>query len=44
MLNRIETTWRILKGLLMPRRCYDTVTQLRAALLTALAALGATII
>lgn len=44
MLNRIETTWRILKGFLMPRRCYDTVTQLRAALLTALAALGATII
>ena len=35
MLNRIETTWRILKGFLMPRRCYDTVAQLRAALLTA---------
>ena len=44
MLNRIETTWRILKGFLMPRRCYDTVTQLRAALLIALAALGAAII
>ena len=44
MLNRIETTWHILKGFLMPRRCYDTVTQLRAALLTALVALGATII
>jgi putative transposase len=44
MLNRIETTWRVLKGFLMPRRCYDTVAELRAALLIALNALGATII
>ena len=44
MLNRIETTWRVLKGFLMPRRCYDTVAELRAALLVALKALGATII
>ena len=44
MLNRIETTWRVLKGFLMPRRCYDTVNELRAALLVALNALGATII
>jgi len=28
----------------MPRRCYDTVAELRAALLIALNALGATII
>ena len=44
MLNRIETTWRVLKGFLMPRRCYDTVAELRAALLIAFKALGATII
>ena len=44
MLNYIETTWRILKGFLIPRRYYDTVTQLRAAFLTTLAALGVTII
>ena len=44
MLNRIETTWRVLKGFLMPRRCYDTVVELRTALLIALKALGATII
>ena len=42
MLNRIETTWRVLKGFLMPRRCYDTVVELRTALLIALTALGAT--
>ena len=44
MLNRIETTWRVLKGFLMPRRCYDTVAELRAALFIALNALGATVI
>jgi len=43
-LNRIETTWRVLKGFWMPRRWYDTVAEFRAALLFALEALGATII
>ena len=42
MLNQIETTWRALKGFLMPRRCYGTVAELQAALLIALNALGAT--
>lgn len=41
-LNLIETTWRKLKGFLMPRRCYDTIDQLRDALLFALKALNAT--
>lgn len=48
-LNAIETTWRKLKGFLMPRRCYDrrksprddTLAQLRDALLTALGLLNA---
>jgi putative transposase len=44
MLNRIEITWRVLKGFLMPRRCYDNVAQLRAALMVALTALGASMI
>jgi len=35
-LNLIETTWRKLKGCLMPRRCYNSLTQLRDALLAAL--------
>ncbi|PTA69308.1 transposase [Deinococcus arcticus] len=41
MLNHIETVWRQLKGFLMPRRCYDSVAQLRDALGAALTALGA---
>ena len=36
MLNRIETTWRVLKGFLMPRRCYNTIAELRAAMMVAL--------
>ena len=32
-LNLIEGVWRRLKGFLMPRRCYDSVAELRAALL-----------
>jgi putative transposase len=34
----------VLKGFLMPRRCYDNVAQLRAALMVALTALGASMI
>nr|WP_256566094.1 IS630 family transposase [Deinococcus sp. QL22] len=40
-LNLIEGVWRKLKGILMPRRCYNSVTELRAALVTALKILGA---
>ena len=40
-LNAIELVWKRLKGFLMPRRCYDSVTQLRAAMLDALNILGA---
>lgn len=40
-LNLIEGVWRKLKGILMPRRCYNSVTELRAALLTGLKVLGA---
>jgi putative transposase len=40
-LNYIENIWRKLKGFLMPRRHYDSLDQLQAALLTALNALGA---
>ena len=39
-LNLIERVWRKLKGLLLPRRCYDSVAELRAALLTGLKVLG----
>lgn len=42
VLNRIETTWRRLKGFLMPRRCYHTLQDLRAALHLALKTLNAT--
>jgi putative transposase len=38
-LNPIETTWRKLKGFLMPRRCYDSLDQLNAALKLGLKAL-----
>ncbi|MFC6663738.1 transposase [Deinococcus multiflagellatus] len=41
MLNHIEAVWRRLKGFLMPRRCYNSVTELRDALGAALTALGA---
>lgn len=40
-LNLIETVWRKLKGFLMPRRCYDTLDQLREALKLALKSLAA---
>ncbi|TNM60186.1 IS630 family transposase, partial [Deinococcus radiopugnans] len=36
MLNLIEAVWRRLKGFLLPRRCYDTVAELRKALYAAL--------
>ena len=41
-LNLIETTWRRLKGFLMPRRCYNSLGELRSALLLALKTLNAT--
>ncbi|PTA68608.1 hypothetical protein C8263_07400 [Deinococcus arcticus] len=44
MLNHIEAVWRRLKGFLLPRRCYDSVAQLRDALCVALTALGARLI
>jgi len=43
-LNLIEGVWRRVKGFLMPRRCYDSVVELRAALLVALKALGAVMV
>lgn len=43
-LNLIEGVWRRLKGFLMPRRCYRSVVELRAALLVAFKALGAVMI
>jgi len=36
-LNLVEGVWRRLKGFLMPRRYYDSLTDLRLALLSALA-------
>ncbi|AFZ67207.1 transposase [Deinococcus peraridilitoris] len=35
-LNLIEGTWRKLKGFLMPRRCYNSLDELKEALLAAL--------
>lgn len=40
-LNPIEALWKRLKCFLLPRRCYDSVDQLRQALLEALDLLGA---
>ena len=40
-LNLIEGAWRRLKGFLMPRRFYDSVAELRQALLSALRLLEA---
>lgn len=40
-LNLIEGVWRRLKGFLMPRRFYDSVTELKEAVLDALSLLGA---
>ncbi len=41
-LNLIEGMWRRVKGFLMPRRFYDSVAQLKEAVLHALHLLGAT--
>jgi putative transposase len=40
-LNAIERVWRRLKGFLMPRRFYDSVAELRQAVLSALRLLNA---
>ena len=40
-LNLIEGAWRRLKGFLMPRRFYDSLAELREAVLSALRLLGA---
>ena len=40
-LNLIEGVWRRLKGFLMPRRFYDSVAELKEAVLHALRSLGA---
>ncbi len=40
-LNLIEGVWRRLKGYLMPRRFYDSVSELKRAVLHALRLLGA---
>ncbi len=40
-LNLIEGVWRRLKGFLMPRRFYDSVAELKGAILHALRLLGA---
>ena len=39
--NLIESTWRTLKGFLLPRRFYDSVGELKQAVLHALSLLGA---
>ena len=41
MLNMIEEVWRKLKGILIPRRCYNSVIELREALLNGLKVLDA---
>ncbi len=40
-LNLIEGVWRRLKGFLMPRRFYDSVAELKRAVLHGLRLLGA---
>lgn len=40
-LNPIEALWKHLKSFLLPRRCYDSVAQLKQAVLEALSLLGA---
>jgi putative transposase len=40
-LNPIEALWKHLKGFLLPRRCYDSVAQLKQALLETLSLFGA---
>lgn len=39
-LNPIEALWKRLKSFLLPRRCYDSVVQLKQAVLEALNLLG----
>ncbi len=41
-LNPIESVWRKLKSFLMPRRCYNTLNELKAALKLGLKALNVT--
>lgn len=41
-LNLIEGVWRRVKGFLMPRRFYDSVSELKEAVLAAVRLLGAT--
>lgn len=41
-LNLVEGVWRRVKGFLMPRRFYDSVGELKEAVLAALRLLGAT--
>lgn len=43
-LNLIEEVWRRLKGFLMPRRCYNSIEELRQSLLVALRVLNAVFI
>lgn len=43
-LNLIEGVWKQIKGFLMPRRSYNTIAELEAALRVALNAIGATFI
>ena len=40
-LNPMEGVWRRLKGFLMPRRFYDSLAELKQAVLSALSLLGA---
>lgn len=40
-LNLVECWWKKLKGFLLPRRCYDSLEELKEALIVALNALGA---
>ena len=40
-LNPIEASWKHLKSFSLPRRCYDSVAQLKHAVLGALHLLGA---
>ena len=40
-LNVIEGVWRVVKGFLMPCWCYNSVAELRAAVLVAFSALRA---
>lgn len=43
-LNLVETVWKRLKAFLMPRRCYNSLTELKVALISALEILGAVLV